>query len=62
MAESVVIVIAAGVRLPEISESESVLSVPVIVSAVKVKLVVMLVDVLSVLYFVLSYFTRYKIH
>ena len=62
MAESVVKVIAAGVRLPEISDSESVPCVCEIVSAVKVKLVVMLVNVLSVLYFVLSYFTRYKIH
>ena len=51
MAESVVKVIAAGVRLPEISESVSVLAAPVMVSAAKVKLLVMLANVLSVLYF-----------
>ena len=52
MAESVVILIAAGVILPEISESVSVLAAPVMVSAAKVKLLVMLDNVLSVLYFI----------
>ena len=51
MAESVVKLIAAGVRLPEMSESVSVLAAPVMVSAVKVKLLVILANVLSVLYF-----------
>ena len=51
MAESVVKLIAAGVRPPEISESVSVLFVPLMFSAAKVKLLVMLANVLSVLYF-----------
>ena len=51
MAESVVKLIAAGVRPPEISESVSVPFVPVMFSAAKVKLLVILANVLSVLYF-----------
>ena len=51
MAESVVKAIAAGVRRPAMFESESVFSAPVMISAAKVKLLVMSVNVLSVLYF-----------
>ena len=51
MAESVVILKAAGVRPPEISERVSVSAAPVMISAVNVKLLVILANVLSVLYF-----------